>query len=58
MKRPVTSYDAAIRAELPYTWEESDRTPIVVHARVPFRQLVVPPSPLSLDTHAQTYAYP
>jgi Dolichyl-phosphate-mannose-protein mannosyltransferase len=55
MKRPVTSYDAVIRAELPYTWEGSGRTPIVVHARIPFRQVVVPPSPLSLDAHSQTY---
>jgi hypothetical protein len=55
MKRPEAAYDAAIRAEMPYTWEQPGRNPIVVHARIPFRRLVAPPSKLSLDTHDQTY---
>jgi hypothetical protein len=55
MERPVSAYDAVIRAELPYTWGQAGRAPIVVRARIPFRRLVAPPSKLSLDTHEQTY---
>jgi hypothetical protein len=55
MKRPEAAYDDEIRAALPYTWEQPGRNPIVVHSRVPFRRLVVPPAALSLDAHDQTY---
>jgi hypothetical protein len=55
MELPHTKFDEVLAAQLPYTWHEHGRTPIVVRSRQPIRSILYPPPALTLNSHPRTY---